>query len=251
MNTPNPLVPQGTMPPGRKSTVRVAILTIVAIHAVLLSGILMQSGCKREEPEKKTEITTDPPRVHEDVARLETNRFYEPLPDTLAGGLAAPETNASVGGFGSAPIPAPTTNPFVPVTPSVAWNTPPAPAAGETKDHTIVKGDILARIARTHRVTVGQIREANPGLDPNRLKIGQSIKIPVAAPVSSGGLGLAEPAAAPSDGASYVVKKGDTLTRIAGQHGVTVAALKAANQLKSDRIHVDQKLAIPVKPAQP
>lgn len=251
MTTPNPLVPQGTLPPGRKSTVRVAILTIVAIHAVLLSGILMQSGCKREEPEKKTEITTDPPRVHEDMARLETNRFYEPLPDTLAGGIAAPETNASVGRLGSTSVVAPATNPFVPVTPSVAGHTPPASAAVETKDYTIVKGDVLARLARAHRVTVGQIREANPDLDPNRLKIGQTIKIPVAAPVSSGGLGLAEPAVAPSVEASYVVKKGDTLTRIAGQHGVTVAALKTANRLKSDRIHVDQKLAIPAKPAQP
>jgi len=40
----------------------------------------------------------------------------------------------------------------------------------------------------------------------------------------------------------YVVKSGDTLTRIARTHGTTVKALKTANHLKSDRIFVGEKL---------
>jgi LysM repeat protein len=43
----------------------------------------------------------------------------------------------------------------------------------------------------------------------------------------------------------YVVKSGDSLTRIAKAHGTTVKALKAANGLKSDRIVVGAKLKIP------
>jgi len=43
----------------------------------------------------------------------------------------------------------------------------------------------------------------------------------------------------------YVVKSGDTLTRIAKVHGTTVKALKAANNLNNDRIVVGSKLKIP------
>jgi LysM repeat protein len=43
----------------------------------------------------------------------------------------------------------------------------------------------------------------------------------------------------------YVVKSGDSLTRIAKAHGTTVQTLKAANGLKSDRIVVGAKLKIP------
>jgi nucleoid-associated protein YgaU len=43
----------------------------------------------------------------------------------------------------------------------------------------------------------------------------------------------------------YVVKSGDTLSRIAKAYGTTVKALKLANGLKNDRIIVGAKLKIP------
>ena len=43
----------------------------------------------------------------------------------------------------------------------------------------------------------------------------------------------------------YVVKSGDTLSRIAKTHGTTVKALKSANSLEGDRIVVGAKLKIP------
>ena len=43
----------------------------------------------------------------------------------------------------------------------------------------------------------------------------------------------------------YLVKSGDSLSRIAKAHGTTVKAIKAANSLKSDRIMVGAKLKIP------
>jgi LysM repeat protein len=43
----------------------------------------------------------------------------------------------------------------------------------------------------------------------------------------------------------YVVKSGDSLTRIAKAHGTTVKALKAANGLENDRIVVGARLKIP------
>jgi LysM repeat protein len=44
---------------------------------------------------------------------------------------------------------------------------------------------------------------------------------------------------------SYQVKSGDTLERIAGRQGTTVAAIQRANNLSTDRIIVGQELVIP------
>jgi LysM repeat protein len=53
------------------------------------------------------------------------------------------------------------------------------------------------------------------------------------------------PAAASHSETLYVIKPGDTLTRIAKTHGTTVKALKAANSLENDRIVVGARLKIP------
>lgn len=45
-------------------------------------------------------------------------------------------------------------------------------------------------------------------------------------------------------GRYYTVKKGDTLSKIASKHGISVSTLKKRNGLKSDKIHVGQKLKI-------
>ena len=45
--------------------------------------------------------------------------------------------------------------------------------------------------------------------------------------------------------AVYLVKSGDTLSRIAKSHHTTVGAIKTANRLDSDRISVGEKLNIP------
>lgn len=44
---------------------------------------------------------------------------------------------------------------------------------------------------------------------------------------------------------TYTVKKGDTLGAIARRNSTSVKALKRANGLKSDLIHINQKLTIP------
>jgi LysM repeat protein len=43
----------------------------------------------------------------------------------------------------------------------------------------------------------------------------------------------------------YVVKAGDTLTRIARTHGTTVKAIEAANNLTTDRIVIGARLKLP------
>jgi LysM repeat protein len=55
------------------------------------------------------------------------------------------------------------------------------------------------------------------------------------------------PATGPANGNEYVVQKGDNLTLIAKNTGVTVADLRKANNLTSDSLKVGQKLVIPSK----
>src|SRR5262245_24426403 len=49
MNTPNPLVPQGTFANKGKSPVPLTVFAILAIHVVLL-GLLLIAGCNRKPP---------------------------------------------------------------------------------------------------------------------------------------------------------------------------------------------------------
>ncbi|MGO9526485.1 MAG: LysM peptidoglycan-binding domain-containing protein [Verrucomicrobiia bacterium] len=64
---------------------------------------------------------------------------------------------------------------------------------------------------------------------------------------SHGGGGAANPSAGPANGNEYAVQKGDTLTSIAKNNGVTIADLRKANNLTSDSLKVGQKLVIPSK----
>ena len=47
-----------------------------------------------------------------------------------------------------------------------------------------------------------------------------------------------------ASGHYYTVRKGDTLSKIASKHGISVATLKKKNGLKNDHIFVGQKLKV-------
>ena len=131
---------------------------------------------------------------------------------------------------------------------------PAAPVAAPGYTTYVVKpGESLSKIAVAHGFRTADVLAANPGLNANKIRAGQTIVLP--------GAGGAKPVqkAAPAKavsatGGTYVVQKGDILGRIANKHGVKLADLKKANGLTSDKIVVGQKLVIPgakpeVKPA--
>ena len=149
--------------------------------------------------------------------------------------------------MGVNPLPMVYTNPVVVTMPAnpVVVPEPVAPAAGS--EYVVVKGDSLAKIAKKNGVTLKALEAANPGVVPTKLKIGQKLVIP------AGGKSLTDTAApttaAVGDAgtASYTVKSGDTLTKIAKAHGTTVKAIEAANGLTTTKISVGKKLKIPGK----
>jgi LysM repeat protein len=220
MNNQNPLIPPGSALEQKnkgRARVKIAVFFVLAVHGIGLMALLMQGCGQPKEPATPTEAVSSnaPPAFVE-----QTN-----IPITT-----------------STP-PAVETPPVIPETSSTT--TVPA---GVT-EYTIVKGDLLEKIAKNFHVSVKAITDANPGIEPARLKIGQKIHIPApSGPVTPSASGAAPAEKAMVAGEQvYTVKSGDNLTKIAGQHGVSLKSLRAANSLKTDSIKVGQKLKIPAK----
>jgi len=93
---------------------------------------------------------------------------------------------------------------------------PPCP---EGNYYAIQPGDTLFSLARFFNVSLDDLLEANPGIDPNRLFVGQVICIPLAVP----------PVTCPSGTTPYIIRAGDTFFNIARRFNTTVEALIAAN----------------------
>ncbi|MEC9056074.1 MAG: LysM domain-containing protein, partial [Verrucomicrobiota bacterium] len=60
---------------------------------------------------------------------------------------------------------------------------PPAESSGEGsirfKEYRIQPGDSLSRIAQKHKVSAGALARANEITDPNRIRVGQVLRIPL------------------------------------------------------------------------
>ncbi len=231
MNNENqsPLVPQGSLPELKnqgRARVKIAVSIVLAVHGIGLVALLMQGCQKEKEP-------VPPPPSQEEVSTNSAPPLETPTP-------AAPtDTN---------PVAPPSAGP---VTPPVPSSIPTPPTAG-AQDYKIVAGDNFSTLAKNNHVTVTALKEANPGVDPTKLQIGQTIHIPAPAVPT---IPTAAPGAPAVDTASgeklYTVKSGDTLSTIATKQGTTIRALRSANNLKTDRIIVGQKLKIPAKTSAP
>jgi membrane-bound lytic murein transglycosylase D len=106
----------------------------------------------------------------------------------------------------------------------------PARSAAGGK-HRVQRGDTLWGIARAHGVSLDQLAQTN-GLSPNgTLSVGQVLQIPGTATLAS-----TNPASVTPSSITYVVRKGDTLSRIASRFRVSLKDLLRWNSLKNDHI---------------
>ena len=212
MNSPNPFVPQGSLlelQSKRRSRVKVAVFCVLAVNVVGLMALLMQ-GCKREQTEAENQPTIDT----NETAMMNTN---------------PPPVEAS-----NPPVQPPAVVPAV------------APETAGT-EYVVVKGDSLWKIAKKNGVTVKAIEAANPGIDPARIKVGQKLSIPGATSAASPATDMAASSSSGDGGEIYIVKSGDTLSKIAKRHGTTVKAIESENGLSTTHIKVGEKLKIPAK----
>jgi len=122
------------------------------------------------------------------------------------------------------------------LTPGGAAPSGPPPAVGATT-YVVQRGDTLGVIAARHGTTVNELVALNGIFNPNLIYVGQVLTVP------GGGTSPAPP---PANRCLYIVKPGDTLTRIALQYGMSMWALAIANNLANPSfIYVGQQLIIP------
>ncbi|VXB63023.1 Lytic transglycosylase [Arthrobacter sp. 9V] len=146
------------------------------------------------------------------------------------------------------------TAPAAPAQPAPA--APSAPGAPTSATvYTVVSGDTLGAIAAKHGVPLSSIFSWNGLNGSSIIYPGQKIKVSGgSAPSAPTAPAAPAPAPAPLAGTgSYTIKAGDTLSSIASRHGVSLAALMAANNnvTATTVIYPGQKLTIPGAGLQP
>jgi LysM repeat protein len=194
---------------------KTAFFCVLAIHIIPITLALLMQGCRRQDASAPEPV-------------VETNTWTEPT--------NYPDTNLVA------------TNPTTYTPPAEPVSVPSYQPGSQ--EYIVAKGDVFETIAKKFPgVTSKQIQEANPTVQPTKMRIGQKLIIPAPAPA-------AQPAGTAVDATAsgeqiYVVKSGDTLSKIATDHGTTVKALRAANNLTSDRIVVGKKLKIPAGTSAP
>ncbi len=247
MNTPNPLVPKGSLLEQQKSKGKsnlfIAVFTILAIHVILFAGLLMQ-GCRPAKPESQSlesALTNTVPAepvvsTNPAVPVPSTNDYYAVAP------TSAPPVNPGA-------LMAPLTNTGAAASIGIADTTA---LGGEAKSYKVAPNDSFYKIAKAQGISISALAQANPGVDSRKLKVGQTLQVPApvakteVAAASASATGTAtEAAVKPAASKTYIVKAGDTMTKVAKAHGVKVKTLRDANKLKSDRLVVGQKLKIP------
>ena len=135
------LVERSLSEPGEpRRRAKVAILTALGVHGAILIVLLFQ-GCGQ-----------DPAVSGDEVAN--TNRP-----------ASVQVTNPALAERANMPV--------------LATNAPSAVAVARSVGtvYTIAKGDTFTKLARSLLTTVSALREANPGVEPTRLRIGQKIHL--------------------------------------------------------------------------
>jgi len=130
----------------------------------------------------------------------------------------------------------------------------PTTPGARPRTHRVAAGETFFGIARRYGVTTAQLRALNPDVDWERLEVGVVLRLPAGArapvqppvrPADPPARPAARPAAPPTGRRTHTVAQGETLFGIARRYGVTVDAIRAANDLEGDGLRVGQRLVIP------
>lgn len=230
----------------------VAITAVLALHIGVISMLLVQAGCSSEPeaPAAKAKTATEevtsiaPAEQKEADASVKDAELPPEGSPALRVAPTRPAWNMEKSGETLVPE-----TPAEPekAEPAKAAKAPAKPAAEPENIYVVRRGDNLSSIAKKHRVTVAELMAINGLSRSSVIQIGQEIKIPASGEVS------APPEPKPSEHANaqissetetYVVKSGDSLSRIAKKYSTSVRQLMAVNGLKNHNIRVGQKLLV-------
>ncbi len=128
------------------------------------------------------------------------------------------------------------------------------------REHRVRRGDTLSQIAAEYRVSLAALMAANGMTNRSVIRVGQLVRLPsdgVTAPPDATLARAPAPApaaptpalAATSAEGVYVVRRGDSIERIATRLGLDAQALIAANDIRNrNLIQVGQQLIVPTAP---
>ncbi|MGW6662983.1 MULTISPECIES: LysM peptidoglycan-binding domain-containing protein [Peribacillus] len=106
----------------------------------------------------------------------------------------------------------------------------------KTEKHVVKLGDTLSKIAKRYNLSLSALLKLNTNIsNSDRIYIGQSIRVSGQAPASS---------STAKTNATYTVKSGDTLDKIARANNMTVQQLKSKNHLTGSLIFPGQVLKV-------
>jgi LysM repeat protein len=196
-------------------TVFVAVL---ALHVVGIGGVILY-------------YTLKPVLNDGDVVLDKNHKDAKILSDgSMAGDLPAGDTTSAADKTAPAPgSPADTATPPPALLASSAIETPAAPASAPaaSSESTAANPTAQTPSGPIHHGPVISPPESSASPDASSMAASPTEAVPA------------------TEGTPYTVKKGDSLAKIARQHHVALAKLKAANSLTSDLLHIGQKMVIP------
>ncbi|HUP22573.1 MAG TPA: LysM peptidoglycan-binding domain-containing protein [Thermoanaerobaculia bacterium] len=117
--------------------------------------------------------------------------------------------------------------------------TRPTPTPSATGTHVVRSGETLSTIASRYRVATSTLMRLNGLSDPNRLRVGQRLRVAGTASSVRGGGGGGGGSAA-----TYTVRPGDSLWLIASRYGTTVDRLRRDNGLNGNALQPGQRLKV-------
>lgn len=108
--------------------------------------------------------------------------------------------------------------------------------------HVVLSGETLGGIAKKYGTTYQEIAKLNGISDPNKISVGQNLKIPG---VPAGNSQPSNSSTKP-EYITYTVKSGDTLAKIAKRYNTTYQKIAQINGIANpNKINVGQTLKIP------
>jgi LysM repeat protein len=223
------------------------------LHVLLIAALVVQPSCMTMEAPTQTyqqSKTPDPLASSSADGSISTSRTDSLFDSAFNGGF-----NSDSSGRFTPTRPDAEFSEFERVTPrlspilSNSASSTVEVAGPSFKIHLVQKGDSLWAISKRYSVSLDELYAAN-GLNKNSvLKIGQQIKIPGeggTATINTITADTYQPSGFNMAAETYMVAKGDTLSKIARMFNTSVSMIKAANSKKSDVIRVGEKLTIPV-----
>lgn len=124
-----------------------------------------------------------------------------------------------------------------------------APVVGQSvsavhsgSEYKVKRGDTLLKIAKRYRTTVSKLRSLN-GLRSDNIYVGQRLKVSGSSSVKSTS-SVSAPTKKVVSTSVHVVRKGETLSKIAERYKMGLSDLRRLNGLRGSTIRVGQKLKV-------